>query len=115
MDSGVGKSVTEFSVTTVSWSRSDGVGRIQILDGQRDVLGPLCVFSKIINHELSQIEILFISTLIYNILLDAHLLPDNFSVVINQSLFGALSNDDYAVSLGLCNFNYVFVDSFRTV
>jgi len=92
--------VAKFSITAVCGCGSDGVCGIKILNSQCNILGTFGILTEILNHEFCEVEVLLITTLINLILLYTELLPDNFSVVIDEAFLGTFGYDDYAVAFG---------------
>ena len=115
VNSCVRQSVAQFGVAAVGGGGSDGVGGVQVLDGQSNIFGSLGILAQILNHKLCEIKILFVSTLVHLILLDSELLPDNLAIVIHEPLLGSLRHYDHAVPLGLGNLDHVLVDAVGTV
>ena len=115
MHTGMAQSVAQLGVTTVHWCGTDGVFWVQKLDGKSYVLCFFGILVKVFDHELCQITVLAIFTLINLILLDVKLLSDNLTILIHESFLGTLSYDHHAVALGHSNLDDMLINAVWTI
>jgi len=75
--------MAEVCVASVGGGSSDGVGRVEVLDGEIDTVLLLGVGVQVADHELGKVHVLLVATFIDHILLDAELLPHDLFFLIN--------------------------------